>query len=255
LVILPYKSIIVGVLFSLFYYGNASANNLNNLTAKAWLVADEEGKIINGIHTNEIRSIASITKLMTAMVVIDSNDPLDEVVSRKLYNKPLTRRDLINLAIVKSNNEAAKLLCTTSKMGYENCLNAMNEKARSLNMNNTVFTDSTGLFYTNVSTAEDLIKLVQEASKYPLIVEASGKENVVIAGSKKSNKLIFNNTNTLVGKGYDFIVTKTGFISKSGGCIVFMVNTVQGIRTVILLGSKNTRTRIPEASSLIRLLS
>lgn len=246
------KSIVVGVLFSLLYSGNASANNLSNLTAKAWLVADEEGKILNGIHTDEVRSIASITKLMTAMVVIDSNDSLDEVVSTKLHNKHLTRKDLIDLAIVKSDNNAARLLCTTYSKGYDSCISEMNAKARSLGMHNTVFTDSTGLYDTNVSTAEDLIKLVQEASKYSVIVEASRKENVTLQGTKKSSKLTFNNTNTLVGKGYDFIVTKTGFISKSGGCIVFMINTVNGIRTVVLLGSKNTKTRIPEASSIIR---
>ena len=81
------------------------------LTAQAWLVADINGKILEGSNTTEIRSIASITKLMTAMVVLDSGQSLTEIIPKKLYNKQLTRETLIDLAIVKSDNNAAKMLC------------------------------------------------------------------------------------------------------------------------------------------------
>ena len=219
------------------------------LTAQAWLVADSNGRILEGSNMSEVRSIASITKLMTAMVVLDSGQSLNEIIPKKLYNKLLTREILIDLAIVKSDNNAAKLLCDYYPGGYNNCIEAMNAKAMSLQMNNSTFTDPTGRMHTNVSTAHDLIKLVFAASTYPLIVEASNMDAVRWSiGKKKTAE--FRNTNSLVGHGYKFLVSKTGFINKAGGCIVMMMDTANGIRTVVLLGSKNTTTRIPEAKML-----
>jgi D-alanyl-D-alanine endopeptidase (penicillin-binding protein 7) len=219
------------------------------LTAQAWLVADSNGKILEGSNMSEVRSIASITKLMTAMVVLDSGQSLTEIIPKKLYNKQLTREILIDLAIVKSDNNAAKLLCDYYPGGYNKCIDAMNYKAASLQMDNSIFTDPTGRMHTNVSTAHDLIKLVFAASTYPLIVEASNMDAVRWSiGKKKTAE--FKNTNTLVGHGYKFLVSKTGFINKAGGCIVMMMDTANGIRTVVLLGSKNTKTRIPEAKML-----
>jgi D-alanyl-D-alanine endopeptidase (penicillin-binding protein 7) len=219
------------------------------LTAQAWLVADNNGKIFEGSNINEIRSIASITKLMTAMVVLDSGQSLTEILPKKLYNKQLTRETLIDLAIVKSDNNAAKMLCDYYPGGYKSCIEAMNVKAMSLQMNNSSFTDPTGRYHTNVSTAQDLIKLVFAASTYPLIVQASNMDAVRWSINKKKTAE-FRNTNSLVGNGYKFLVSKTGFINKAGGCIVMMIDTANGIRTVVLLGSKNTKTRIPEAKML-----
>ena len=219
------------------------------LTAQAWLVADHNGKILEGSNMSEVRSIASITKLMTAMVVLDSGQSLTEIIPKKLYNKQLTRETLIDLAIVKSDNNAAQMLCDYYPGGYKSCIDAMNSKATLLQMTNSVFTDPTGRMHTNVSTAHDLIKLVFAASKYPLIVEASNMDAVRWNVSKKKN-IEFKNTNSLVGHGYKFLVSKTGFINKAGGCIVMMIDTANGIRTVVLLGSKNTKTRIPEAKLL-----
>jgi len=219
------------------------------LTAQAWLVADHNGKILEGSNMTEIRSIASITKLMTAMVVLDSGQSLTEIIPKKLYNKQLTRETLIDLAIVKSDNNAAKMLCDYYPGGYKSCIDAMNSKATLLQMTNSTFTDPTGRMHTNVSTAHDLIKLVFAASTYPLIVEASNMDAVRWNVSKKKN-VEFKNTNSLVGHGYKFLVSKTGFINKAGGCIVMMIDTTNGIRTVVLLGSKNTKTRIPEAKML-----
>ena len=218
-------------------------------TAQAWLVADSNGKVLEGANMAEVRSIASITKLMTAMVVLDSGQSLTEIIPKKLYNKQLTRETLIDLAIVKSDNNAAEMLCDYYPGGYKSCIEAMNVKATLLQMTDSVFTDPTGRMHTNVSTAHDLIKLVFAASKYPLIVEASNMDAVRWPLSKKKIAE-FRNTNSLVGHGYKFLVSKTGFINKAGGCIVMMIDTANGIRTVVLLGSKNTKTRIPEAKML-----
>lgn len=226
-----------------------AGTNIVPITAQAWLVADKDGKKIDGNNTEEVRSIASITKLMTVMVVLDSNQDLEEIISTKHLGKKLSRRELISLAIVKSDNTAAKILCEKYMSGFKGCIEAMNDKARSLEMSSTHYTDPTGLFNDNVSTAEDLVKLVIAASKYPIIVEDSKKDKVAIPINKKKTAY-FNNTNRLVHEGYEFVVSKTGWITKSGGCIVMMMETVNGIRTVILLGSKNTKTRIPEAKLL-----
>jgi D-alanyl-D-alanine endopeptidase (penicillin-binding protein 7) len=223
------------------------------LTAQSWLVTDYNGVLLEGFNTTEIRSIASITKLMTVMVVLDSGQSLTEIIPKKLYNKQLTRETLIDLAIVKSDNNAAKLLCEYYPGGYNSCINAMNNKAHSLQMNQSKFTDPTGLLDTNVSTAEDLTKLVFAASKYSIIIQASNMDAVRWPLNKK--KIVeFKNTNNLVGNEHNFLVSKTGWINKSGGCIVMMIDTVYGIRTIVLLGSKNTKTRIAEAQMLAQII-
>jgi D-alanyl-D-alanine carboxypeptidase len=216
------------------------------LTAQSWLVADSNGNILEGSHTTDVRSIASITKLMTSMVVLDSGQSLTETIPKKLYNRTFTRQELLNLAIIKSDNNAARMLCEYYPGGILRCVEAMNNKANTLGMYSSNFTDPTGLYNTNVSTAEDLIKLVMSARNYPTIVNASNTSTIQWQINKKKSA-IFHNTNDLVGKGVDFIVSKTGWIRDSGGCIVMMLNGDTGVRTVVLLGSKNTKTRIPEA--------
>jgi D-alanyl-D-alanine endopeptidase (penicillin-binding protein 7) len=222
------------------------------LTAQSWLVADDNGNILEGVHTTDVRSIASITKLMTSMVVLDSGQSLTEVIPKKLYNRTFTRQELLNLAIVKSDNNAARTLCEYYPGGINRCVQAMNIKATQLKMENSTFTDPTGLYETNTSTAEDLVKLVMAAKNYPTITDASNTSTIGWQVNKKKYA-IFHNTNSLVGKGVDFIVSKTGWITASGGCIVMMLRNEHGVRTVILLGSKNTKTRIPEAYLISRL--
>jgi len=235
------------ILLCLLHFGAQS--QVVPLTAQSWLVADGNGKILDGNKTTDIRSVASITKLMTVMVVLDAQQDLDEIISTKLYNKKLSRRELISLAIIKSDNQAATLLCKYYPLGSFSCIQAMNEKAKSLEMYDTKYLEPTGLSVFNVSTAEDLVKLVIAASKYQIINEDSNKDSIKMPINKKKTAF-FNNTNRLVGHGYEFMVSKTGWITKSGGCIVMMLTTERGIRTVVLLGSKNTKTRIPEAKMI-----
>ena len=235
------KYITTLLLCAAFYAGAQPA-----LTAQAWLVADGNGLILEGSHTTDVRSIASITKLMTSIVVLDSGQSLTETIPKNLYNRKFTRQELLNLAIIKSDNNAARMLCEYYPGGMFSCVQAMNNKANELKMYSSKFTDPTGLYNTNVSTAEDLVKLVMSAKNYPTITNASNTP-VMSWQVNKKRYAIFHNTNDLVGKGVHFIVSKTGWITASGGCIVMMLRGEQGIRTVILLGSKNTKTRIPEA--------
>jgi D-alanyl-D-alanine endopeptidase (penicillin-binding protein 7) len=229
------------VFFTFLYNGQSSAADTKpvSITANSWLVADSTGKIIQGENTQQQRSIASITKLMTVMVVLDAKQDQDE------FLKPYTRKELIQLALVKSDNTAAKMLCDYYPGGKDDCVRAMNAKARQLGLENTHYIEATGLSVMNVSTAEELIKIVLESAKYPEIVENSKTNQVKIKLKKKW--FIFNNTNPIIGKRHEFIVSKTGYIRASGGCIVMMLDTEIGRRIVVVLGSKNTHTRIPEA--------
>jgi D-alanyl-D-alanine carboxypeptidase len=202
-------------------------------------VADGTGKIIQGENTKDVRSIASISKLMMAMILLDAKQDLDE------YIKPYSRRELLQLAIVHSDNRATDVLCNNYPGGRTGCVRALNVKADALGLSNTRFTEPTGLSVFNVSTAEELVKMVIAASKYPEIVTASKTTAVKIKIKKKW--LVFRNTNPIIGQRHDFIVSKTGYIRASGGCIVMMLNTDVGQRIVVVLGSKNTHTRIPEA--------
>lgn len=231
------------VFFTFLCYGKSGLANSKPvpITATSWLVATGDGEIIQSENMYQQRSIASITKLMTVMVVLDARQDLEQ------YIKPYTRRELIQLAMVHSDNHAAELLCRYYPEGRHKCIEAMNNKAKSLGMIDTRFSDPTGLGVMNSSTAYDLIKLVRTAEHYSEIVEASKMPHVKIKRKKKF--LVFRNTNPLVSTK-EFIVSKTGYIRAAGGCIVMMVDTALGRRIVVLLNSKNTRTRIPEAHQL-----
>jgi D-alanyl-D-alanine endopeptidase (penicillin-binding protein 7) len=217
-----------------------------SITATSWLVADATGNVIRGKNTQQQRSIASITKLMTAMVVLDAQQNLEEKINQ------FTRRELIQLALIKSNNQASLTLCETYPGGKLSCIKAMNDKAHELGLTTTLFVEASGLSVMNVSTAEELIKIVMAASNYQEIIQDSNTDQLKI--KSKNQWLTFNNTNPIIGKRYNFLVSKTGFINASGGCIVMMLDTDLGRRIVVVLGSKNTHTRIPEAEFISKKL-
>jgi len=213
-----------------------------SISAKSWVVADVNGKIIKGANTNDLRSIASITKLMTAMVVLDANQNLDEKIN------DISRRQHLRLALIRSNNDSSDLLCEHYPGGYQAWVDAMNAKARSLQMRDTSFVDASGLDDDNVSTSSSLIKLVLAAQTYPLIVKSSQTPKMRI--KLDEGYYSYKNTNPLVSK--KFIVSKTGYIRAAGGCIALLMDTNKGKRVVVILGSKNTHTRIPEVRHLVR---
>ena len=241
-----YRSLLA-ILLIFMVYKCAGAEEVP-VTAKAWLVANESGTVIEGVNTTEVRSIASITKLLTAMIVLDASQDLDEGIKTARYRATISRQMLMDMALVRSDNTAATLLCQHYPSGYQGCIQALNDKAASLGMTDTHFEDPTGLDKRNVSTANDLLKLVQAATIYPLIVAAGNKDSVTLQIKKRLT--FFKNTNPLVGQGHGIIVSKTGFINRAGGCLVMSLLTINGLRTVILLGSRNTHTRIHEATFL-----
>lgn len=224
--------------------------------ATSYTVQDlDTGEVIKSKNDTEVRSIASITKLMSAVVTLDAFKDLSTLVTVKHVNGISTKipngaqlsiADLLHLSLMSSDNLAAKTLALNYPGGEEYHIRAMNSKAESLGMNNTSYTDPTGLLDTNVSTAQDLAKLIHHAAGYAIIksFSTSPSYSVEIPGKKRSRILEFRTTNRLVSSNSDIIISKTGWIKKSGGCLVMLVEQ-QGRRlAVILLNSKNTQTRI-----------
>ena len=228
------------ILSALLFVSNAFAINI---TAHSWLETDYQGNLIEGSNITEVRSIASITKLMTVIAVLDNNQNMQEKLGK------YTREQHIQLALVKSDNNSAKVLCDNFPGGRFECVRYMNEKAQYLGMYRTKFVEPTGLSPMNISTALDLLSLVFESSHYPEIVKASQTAILNIQTGKKTQS--FNNTNPIIGKRHIFIVSKTGTTNAAGGCIVMMVDTDKGRRVVIVLGSKNGKVRIPEAEYIV----
>jgi serine-type D-Ala-D-Ala endopeptidase (penicillin-binding protein 7) len=198
----------------------------------SWIVI-ENNSVVQSHNIDFVRPMASITKLMTVMVFLDAKTPSQH------------EKELIQRTIIASDNRAAKELCEVYPGGYADCIYMMNLKAKEMGLGDTKYIEPTGLSIFNVSTVVELAKIAGEASKYPLIVESSNTRSL------KLKKRIYNNTNPNVNK-HDVLVSKTGFINASGGCIVMMVKTISGTKTVVLLGSKNTKTRIPEMEKLLK---
>lgn len=230
----------------LFFCGIVGAQPVT--TAKSALVIDSETHdVLYQKNLDTVRPIASITKLMTALVIVESQLPLDQPITvakedvkaahptsgNLRVGTVLTRSELLRLALMSSQNRAAAALARTYPGGTEAFVSTMNAKAVKLGMVQTTFTDPTGLWNTNVSTANDLIKLVNAAYAYETIREYSVSPSYVITSTKKPSQ--FNTTNELIKQpDWDITLQKTGYISDAGRCVV-VVATVAARRVVMIL--------------------
>lgn len=183
--------------------------------------------IIHSSNANEVRPIASLTKLMTAMVYIDSGT----------YNEKFLERLLI-----RSDNEIANRIAKEYKYGYKAFLRAMNAKAEDLGLSETYFFDPSGMSVFNRSTAKEYVEVVVEAEKYPLIKEISSTyEKKVDTGKKQT--LVLRNTNSLL-RNYDNItLSKTGFTSRAGRCLALIVEQANNQYAIVILGEKSPLER------------
>lgn len=210
--------------------------------------------------------IASITKLMTAMVVLDAQLPLDEEIgidvadidtlkgthSRLRIGMAFTRSELLKLALMASENRAAAALARAYPGGRDAAIAAMNAKARELGMHNTRFLDPTGLSSDNVSTARDLVKMVAAARDYTLIQQYTTTASHSVDGWG-GRALRFTNTNPLVrNASWNIGVSKTGFINEAGRCLVMEAKINQRPVIIVLLDSWGKRTRIGDANRIKR---
>jgi D-alanyl-D-alanine endopeptidase (penicillin-binding protein 7) len=249
----------------------ASAADFNkdgdpNLQSTAALVLDANtGQTLFAKNADAIHPIASITKLMTAMVVLDSKLPLDEAVqistedldtlkgtkSRLPVGAHFRRDDLIRIALVASDNRAAAALGRSYPGGIASFVDAMNAKAKLLGLTATTFVDSSGLAPGNVSSPADLGRLVSEASRYPEIREYSTTPALDVTLPDTGRKVAYVNTNALVRAGnWDIGVSKTGFINESGKCLVMQAIISGTPIVIVLLDSWGRLTRIGDANRI-----
>ncbi|MGH8752058.1 MAG: D-alanyl-D-alanine endopeptidase [Burkholderiales bacterium] len=241
------------------------------LRSSAALVIDQEHEQpIYGKNVDAQMPIASITKLMTAMVVLDAQLPMDELViiskedvdhlrgtrSRLTVGLALTRDELLQLALMASENRAAAALARSFPGGKPALVASMNRKAAALGMTRTHFADPTGLNSDNVSTALDLAKMVKASYGYPLIREYTTTSSQQIALYKtryKTRRVSFHNSNRLVrSKGWDIGLSKTGYLSDAGRCLVLQATIAGQPLIIVLLDSWGKMTRIADANRIKR---
>mgnify|MGYP001562823886 CR=1 FL=1 len=236
------------------------------VSSAAALVFDEQdAKLLYAKNSTVTSPIASITKLMTAMVVLDAQLPMDENIavedadvdtlrnssSRLAVGTVLSRGELLRLALMSSENRAAAALARTYPGSTPAFVAAMNAKAAALEMKQSHFVDSTGLHSENVSTAEDLVKMVKAGAGYDAIREftTTASHDVEVAGHRRSVE--FRNTNVLVrNKQWDIGLSKTGFINEAGRCLVMQVKIASRSVIIVLLDSFGKYARIGDATRI-----
>jgi len=231
------------------------------------LIIDHEGNRLFERNATEVRPIASITKLMTAMVVIDADVPLDDRVTiteadrdrlrwsrsrLRIGEATLTRLDLLRTALMSSDNRAAAALGrTTFSGGTPAFVAAMNEKARGLGMRNSLFADASGLDGGNQSTAEDLVRLINAAAKYPLIREITATGETSLTPHALGPPLQYRNTNPLTRDDrWQVELSKTGYLNEAGRCLVMQAVIEDRRVYAIFLNAQGKLTPIGDANRL-----
>lgn len=248
----------------------STLRRLLKLRSWAAVVVDQQaGHLLYAKNSDAVRSIASITKLMTAMVVLDSGAPLDEYLTidaadvdklkRSSSHLPvgtrLTRRNLLKLALMSSENRAAAALARHHPQGKQAFVDAMNRKAEALGMRDTQFLDSTGLNPGNQATAYDLALMVNAGYQYPLIREftTSTSDRIALKGMRFRRTMAFHNSNGLMwSSGWDIGLSKTGYISEAGRCLVLQATIAARSVIIVLLDSLGNFSRIADANRIKR---
>ena len=231
------------------------------LQSNVALVMDESNSnVLFAKNTDVAVPMASITKLMTTLVVLEANQDMDEMLevtddeidtekhtsSRLAIGTILSRRDLMHIALMSSENRAAHALCRNYPGGLPACLSAMNAKAAQLGMIHTHYNDPTGLSKENVASADDLAKLVQAASQNPTIREFTTDTGYTVPVGRRM--VAYHNTNALVSNpAWDIVLQKTGFINEAGKCLVMKAKIEGKNVLIVLLDSVGKYTRFGDA--------
>lgn len=246
-------------------YSHLDPHNLYLRSGAATVVDEAGGRVLYKKNADEPRPIASLTKLMTAMIVIDAGLPEDEVImirradrdrlrgsrSKLSFGTKLTRRDMLKIALAGSENRAAAALGRTYPGGTKAMVAAMNGKARALGMTDTSFRDPAGLHSGNVSTPADLVTLVETAYRYTLIREFTTVGIDHVTDLRSGWKVRFMNTNRLVrNRNWDIEVSKTGYIADAGHCLVMRAEIADRPVTLVLLNSWGTLSKYGDANRI-----
>lgn len=234
-------------------------------SSSALVVDVNTGKTLYQKNATKVRPIASITKLMTALVVLDARQDLAQTLtidkedldrvkhthSRIRMGTKVTRRDALHLALMSSENRMASALARHYPGGRSAFIRAMNNKARQLGMRQTHFYDATGLSTRNVSTAQDLGKLVTAAYRQPLIRQFTQDEHREMRFQAPSYSLMFNNTNPLVkNPDWNVRLSKTGFTDEAGRCLVMRAKPDSRELAIVLLNSVGKLTPVGDANRI-----
>lgn len=235
--------------------------SLNTVWAKDsgsfWIYNQNTQEVVGGKSTQLQRPIASITKLMTALLVVESVQPLDTEIKYQGWiwqKKSVSRRELLESLLIRSDNAASESLAAAWAGGRQEFINSMNRRAKTLGMNNTNFDDPSGLSAKNISTAEDVAKLILAASKHEIIRKISVTKFVAVEreAKQKINRIEIPNTNQgLLFEFDNIILSKTGFTSKAGWCLALMVEKSKQNYIIVILGEPSPQSRADKARHLI----
>jgi serine-type D-Ala-D-Ala endopeptidase (penicillin-binding protein 7) len=241
-------------------YGHPDQLSLQS--SVALVMDDREGVMLYGRNIERARPIASLTKLMSALVILDSGLSLDEQIkitrddrdrlrgtkSRLSFGAVFSRNDLLRAALGASDNRAAAALARTYPGGENAMFRAMNEKARDLGMTRTRFTDASGLHNGNISTANDLVRLVNETLKHPIFTTMTTTPSFHITDLKSGRQIAFRNTNRLVHRdSWDIGLSKTGYTAAAGNCLIMQATISDRPLTIVLLNSWGKLSRYGDA--------
>jgi len=222
------------------------------LSSAAALVLDNDGIEVYAKDADQALPIASISKLMTAMVILDAGLPLQEKIritrddrdliqltgSRLTSGATLTRKQLLQLALMSSENRAANALARSWPQGKDDFVQAMNAKAAELNMHTSRFTDPAGLDAGNVATPRDIAKMVRAAMRYPLIRKATTTRSISVYPWKGRGPLRYSNTNRLLkNNAWEIQLSKTGYLNEAGRCLVMQAEIAGQPLVIVLLNS------------------
>ena len=240
-----------------------------DVRAEAAVIYDpESGEVLWESHAQDQRSIASITKVMTALVFLESGASLDQLVTVQRSDVSrasttylrngfkLTAEDLLNLLLVGSDNAAARALARSAVIGYDNFIRRMNEKAQELGLESTSYVEPSGLSSDNVSSAYDLARLIAYAAADERIGAIMRKTSFTTHVGKRT--ITANSTNQIVRSGdIDVVGGKTGFIGRSGYCLATLLRLPQSGQQVafVVLGAKSNASRFWETRHLFNWMS
>lgn len=261
----PKKSRNKATVSSIYEPSHIDIHQLHFSSRSVMVYDDASDRVLYARNADDVVPIASITKLMTATVILDAYLPMhtpitvtDEDVdmlrhssSRLPVGAVLPRRELLRLSLMSSENRATHALARTYPGGVQACVAAMNHKARALGMSNTFFADPTGLYSSNCSTAHDLMILVKNSYQYELIQEFTTTPEYKVTSNRGC--IAFRNTNPLVREGrWDIELSKTGFINEAGLCMVMKANIADRPVIIVLLDANSKEGRLQDANNIKR---
>jgi len=263
---LPAFSLYRIALFILIAVGcSASWADIDFGSAHALVVDEASGEVLLEKDAATAAPIASMTKLMTAMVVLDARlamnrtiritsadlDTLKHTRSGVPVGSSFSRRTLLELALISSDNHAAEALARTYPGGNAAFRAAMNRKIKALKLEDTVLVEPTGLSPQNHATAHDMVKILKASTRYPTIVKATSQPSRKVKVNGRSH--VFRNTNRLVGRpGWDISLSKTGFTREAGVCLTMRLEAAGRKLLVVLMGAMASSERMVDVQNIRR---